>query len=266
MDYICLHDKKKIAAFLKKNIFLHIYSIGDLDDFFWPYTIWYGCKADGHIEAIALLYVGMPLPTLLALSEEPGVKRKLLQAIQHLLPVRFYAHLSPGLGDVLNERHDLTSHGVHSKMALTDTKRLSEFDCSEVERLGMKDLRAIKELYRAGYPENWFDLRMLETDKYVGIWQDTRLVSIAGIHVYSPRYKVAALGNITTHPAYRGKGYGLKVTVRLCQELIDEGMHIGLNVKADNMAALSCYKKIGFHRVALYEEFMMQKKGAASIV
>ena len=42
MDYLCLHDKKELEHFLNKDIYLHIYSIGDLDDFFWPYTIWYG--------------------------------------------------------------------------------------------------------------------------------------------------------------------------------------------------------------------------------
>ena len=37
-----LRDKNKIESFLRKNPFLHIYGLVDLDDFFWPRTTWYG--------------------------------------------------------------------------------------------------------------------------------------------------------------------------------------------------------------------------------
>jgi predicted GNAT family acetyltransferase len=102
---------------------------------------------------------------------------------------------------------------------------------------------------------------MLETNRYFGIWERGRLVSIAGVHVYSPQYRVAALGNITTLPAYRGRGYGTRVIATLCRALIDEDIEIGLNVKADNEAAIACYRKIGFRTVASYEEFAAQIKG-----
>ena len=88
------------------------------------------------------------------------------------------------------------------------------------------------QLYKESYPENWFDQRMLETNQYFGVWKDDKLVSIAGIHVYSEVYRVAALGNITTHPFYRNNGYGTLVTARLCQSLSEKVDHIGLNVKS----------------------------------
>jgi len=37
-------------------------------------------------------------------------------------------------------------------------------------------------------------------------------------------------------------------------------MRIGLNVKADNHAAISCYKKNGFEIVASYGEFVVHAK------
>jgi ribosomal protein S18 acetylase RimI-like enzyme len=257
---MCFHDKKEIERFLRKDVYLHIYSIGDLDNFFWPYTSWYGSKSNENIDAVALLYVGLSLPTLLALSNEHEVMAELLTSIQHLLPFRFYAHLSPGLETVLGTTHDLESHGEHCKMALADETLTSKYDRSGIVRLSMKDLTAIKRLYKESYPENWFDPRMLETGQYFGIMEVNRLVSIAGIHVYSPQYKVAALGNITTLPAYRSKGYGSRVTATLCQSLCREGIRIGLNVKTDNTTAISCYKRIGFEIVASYEEFMVQRK------
>lgn len=56
METCCLHDKSQIEAFLRKNVNLHIYSIGDLDDFFWHKTVWYGLKTNDEIQAVAMLY------------------------------------------------------------------------------------------------------------------------------------------------------------------------------------------------------------------
>jgi predicted GNAT family acetyltransferase len=83
------------------------------------------------------------------------------------------------------------------------------------------------------------------------------LVSVAGVHVYSPRYKVGVVGNVTTHPAYRGKGLGTAVCARLCRELLKTVEHIGLNVKADNASAIASYKRLGFEVVGEYEEGLL---------
>lgn len=73
MNAICLCDKSRIEAFLRKNVYLHIYSIGDLDDFFWPDTAWYGWEQGSEIQAVALLYTASEDPTLLALSDRQDV-------------------------------------------------------------------------------------------------------------------------------------------------------------------------------------------------
>ncbi len=253
-----MHNKKEIEQFLIKDPYLHIYSIGDLDDFFWPYTNWYGLTSNGNLEAIALVYVGMEVPTLLALSDDMELIKKLLIEIQHLLPVQFYAHLSPGLENAFAKSHDFTPHGEHYKMALEDKTISSRLDCSNVTRLGTGDIDEIQTLYEESYPGNWFDPRMLETNQYFGIWEGNHLASIAGIHVYSPEYRVSALGNITTHPSHRNKGYGKLVTAKLCQSLTKEDINVGLNVKADNTAAIKCYKELGFKTIASFGEFLLK--------
>ena len=44
MDLVIVHDKESIFNFLKEDSELQIYSIGDLDNFYWPNTIWYALK------------------------------------------------------------------------------------------------------------------------------------------------------------------------------------------------------------------------------
>jgi ribosomal protein S18 acetylase RimI-like enzyme len=142
-------------------------------------------------------------------------------------------------------------------MALQHPARLEALDLSATVALSPADLTDILSLYERSYPGNWFDSRMLETGQYFGLRQEGHLVSIAGIHVYSPVYRVAALGNITTDPAYRGHGFGRATTARLCQSLRQTVDHIGLNVKAGNRAAIHLYQQLGFEIVASYGEYMM---------
>lgn len=256
-EAICLHDKKEIESFLRRNVYLHLYSIGDLDDFFWKYTTWYAWAECGEIRAVALLYSGQMPPTLLALSQE-DVMQKLLQSILPLLPCKFHAHLSPGGEVVLKRKYEMNSHGQHYKMALNNKALSHGVDCSEVVRLASEDLGEILQLYAEGYPGNWFDARGLQTKQYFGIRRENRLVSVAGVHVYSEQYKVAAMGNVVTHPDYRGSGLGKSVTARLCRSLSEKVDYIGLNVKSDNRVAVSMYERLGFEVIDSYAEYMVE--------
>ncbi len=258
---ICLHDRDTIAAWLQRDQLLHLYAIGDLDDFFWPYTTWYGLAAGDDIRQVILCYSGAPLLILHALtSEERDGMRTLLRSILHLLPRRVYTHLSADLIDVFADGYRIEPHGAYDKMALTDPARLDAMDASAAIRLAPADLAEVRALYDVAYPGSWFDPRMLETGHYYGVRVGGALLSIAGVHVYSPRYRVAALGNISTHPQARGRGLATLATARLCQELRRSVDRIGLNVRADNTSALACYSKLGFTKNAAYWEYALELK------
>ncbi len=256
-----LHDKGQIEGFLWHNPELHIYSLGDLDDFFWPYTTWYGRQEDGELTDIVLVYAGQTAPTVVGLSERPPGVGELLKEMCPLLPERFHAHLSPGVEAVFERTHRIKPHGPHHRMALRDRSRVGQIDGSAAARLGRRDLGELLRLYGESYPGNWFDARMLDTGQYFGLRVENRLVSVAGVHVYSESYRIAAIGNVVTHPGYRNKGYGKLVMARLCQSLLEKVEHIGLNVKTDNAAAITCYRKLGFDTVASYAEFTIEKQG-----
>ncbi len=256
---ICLHDRGTIESFLRRDPAVHIYDLGDLDDFFWPHTTWYGLHDGEQVQQLALLYTGTSLPVLLAFAAPPeDTMDELLGAILPYLPRRFYAHLGGSAARFLRGACRAQSHGVHLKMALRAPEKLAGGTDAGVIRLTPADRPQLEALYLASYPGNWFDPRMLETGHYFGLRQSGELVSVAGVHVYSRRYRVAALGNITTHPRFRRHGLGRAVCARLCQELRQTVDHIGLNVKADNAAAIACYEGLGFVRVAEYEEFMVE--------
>jgi ribosomal protein S18 acetylase RimI-like enzyme len=258
-SFVPLYEKKELEQYLRKNIYLHIYSIGDLDDFFWPYTAWYGLKTRGELDAVILIYTGQPLPVLLALSEEIDRMRELLGVVSSMLPHHFYAHFSPGLESILGPTHSLESQGEFCKMALRDTRAVLDFPSPDAVPLCADDEEEVQAFYTGNCPGNWFDPRMLQTDQYFGVRVAGRLISIAGIHVFSPRHRVAALGNIATLGSFRGRGFGKQVTAKVCRSLLEKVDHIGLNVRSDNDAAIACYQRLGFEIIASYREFMVRK-------
>jgi len=259
MELITLHDKSTILNFLNENPGLQIYSIGDLDDFFWPKTIWYALKEGESIRAIALLYVGMDTPTLLSFYEgDSEFSHQLIKRIKHLLPLKFNAHLSPGLTEIFRRQNIIEYYGLNYKMLLK--KAAIDPNDKNIRALKVEDLPVITKFYTISYPQNWFDSRMLETKKYYGYFVDNKLVGVSGIHVYSEEYNVAALGNIATHPDYRGQQIGFKLTSALCYDLQKYVDFIGLNVKSDNEKAIKIYKKIGFEIIGKYDECYMENK------
>jgi ribosomal protein S18 acetylase RimI-like enzyme len=254
-----LTDKRRIEALLRRNPELHVYGLGDLDDFFWPYTTWYGREADGALTDIVLVYTARALPTVVGIADRPETLRELLRAVTPLLPRRFYAHLSPGVEQVFERTHRLEPHGPHYKMAWRDAGRITGLDCTRATPLTRQDLDDLGRLYQESYLGNWFDARMLETGQYFGLRVEDRLVSAAGVHVYSERYRVAAIGNVVTHPDHRNRGYARLVTARLCQSLRAKVDHVGLHVKTDNEPALACYRRLGFEIIASYGEFLVEE-------
>ena len=163
MKTIRLTDKSTIETMLRTNAYLHLYSLGDLDEFFWPRTTWYSGAGASQRDPVVLVYHGPQLPTVLALSDDAGAMRDLVRSLRDELPKRFYAHFTAGVAPALERSH----------------------------RLG-------------------------------------RLASVAGIHVYSRTYRVAALGNIATMPTHRNRG-------------------------------LASYTALGFEPVAGYEELLVER-------
>lgn len=257
MGIIALRDRDRIARhFLSRDPYLHIYEMGDLDDRFWPHTHWYGLEAEGEIREIALLYARPDPPVLIALAEGAiSGMETLLRGIDADLPARCYAHLSPGLAGLLRRSRRVESRGAFLKMGLLDAAMLDSADTARAVRLAPADRAELEALYAASYPGNWFDPWMLETGRTFGVREAGRIVSVAGIHVVSQESGVAALGNIATDPAARGRGLARIATAALCLDLLAGGVRtIGLNVAAGNRSAIACYERLGFRSLHPFEE------------
>lgn len=249
-----LVDGEEVERFLRRDPWLRVYELGDLDSRLRQFTRFFGLGEP--LEATCLLWLASDPPTLLCFrrNEDDRAPEALLRALAPELPRPLYAHLSPGLEDAVGGPCD--KRGLHLKLGLLDVARLRSVDTSGTEQLGPECQAELEALYASAYPGSWFDPRTLSTGCYFGARRNGALVAAAGVHVVSEEQRVAALGNIVTHRACRSEGLATRVTARLSMHLLERVDHIGLNVSADNHAALACYGKLGFSTVASYEEVL----------
>lgn len=256
MEVNTIRDKTVILNFLSENPGLYLYLIGDLDDFFWPNTKWFAVTQNDSIKSIALLYSG-ETPTFLLFHEGDAVYSSfLIKSIKNELPETFNVHLSPGLINIFGGENILKNYGHNLRMVLT--KIPGPVSDNHIRRLGLSDLEEMRSFYSISYQGNWFDSRMVETGKYFGYFIGNSLVGVSGIHVYSREYRVAALGNIATHPDFRGKKIACKLTVALCEDLRNDTDTIGLNVNSGNIPAIRCYENAGFEIYSSYDECLIR--------
>ncbi|MFF1907731.1 GNAT family N-acetyltransferase [Kitasatospora sp. NPDC058218] len=255
MSLQSLHDRAALEARFRRDPALHLMELGDLDDLLWPHTSWFSVTPDGPV---ALLYAVGDIPTLLAFggAAEASAVEDLARELLPVLPRRFFGHLTGDADKVLAEAYEVHRHGTLLRMSLTDPARAAAYPVAPwaPAPLGRADLPELLALFAAAYPGNWFDDRMLDTGQYLGARRDGRLVAVAGVHAWSAVQRVAVIGNVTTHPEVRRQGAAGACVAALCRRLAESADHIGLNVRADNPAAVDLYRRLGFAEVAAFTE------------
>lgn len=246
---------EELRGFLAADPITFAYQLGDLGDAYFPFTTWYGSGAPGHLQTLMLVYTGLSLPVIITAGPTDGLTA-IMDTFSEDLPGRAMLHMQPDHLEVIHR--DLVCEKLHPmvRMGLKVDDFLPRKGGAPgtVEVLSMSDIGDIMALYRY-YPDSFFEPAQLSTGHYYGVRHEGRLVSVAGVHVFSPQARVACLGNIVTHPDFRGRGLSTGVTSHLCAKLAAEGVDVfALNVDRHNSSAVRVYEKLGFREHATYLE------------
>lgn len=252
-------NKSELHLFLAANAELQLYGLGDLDPIFWQHTRYYVKREQDTIVAAIIVYQTTELPIVMALGEHIPALNELLSELLPRLGDRIYAHLSFGCEATVLANFNCTYSEHQARMILREPC-VETINDNNIIELGPAYADRLNDFYHLSYPSNWFDPAMLDCHPFIGYLHNHQLVSVAGIHVYSPEFQVAALGNITTHPDFRGQGFATQCTAALCQKLKSQVTLIGLNVHTENTAAIRSYEKAGFKINHRFAEMMLEAK------
>ena len=239
-DVATLHD------FLVREPEKTAYFLGDLEPRYFEVTRWFVERDATGLRGVVLRYDGHSLPAVL-LYGAPGAVRRILATFRCRLPERFELHAFPEHEEGVRQQFPELELQARLRMRLVSQDfQWQEESGRGVERLAHADTADLVRLYgRSGLA--YFDPWQLETGLYFGIHRDGMLVSSAGVHAVSEEAGVAVIGNVATHPHYRGAGLSKRCTGRLVRALLRRRVEtIILNVAANNRPAIHVYRGLGF--------------------
>jgi ribosomal protein S18 acetylase RimI-like enzyme len=241
-------EKKDLYEFLASDPELSVYFIGDLGDQYFQNCRWFAHKGDKNgIDALALLYHHPAIDTILTMGCTNGI-HEIVRNQKKEWPHRFHSHLLEGHLPAFDESYQLTEKTEFLRMVLYKEKATYSFPPDSYRKVKVLTESEGKQIFDLleDYPENFFALENLKTRFYFGIYEDDILVTMSGVHVVSPEFKVAALGNIVTKREYRGRGLSKLCTEFLIRKLFESVDIIALNVRSNNESAVKMYEKLGF--------------------
>jgi len=134
----------------------------------------------------------------------------------------------------------------------------------EVRRLWGHDAARINQLYSLEGSVTRYPAATIDRAIYFGAFDGDRLTAVAGTHIVSPNQSIAVVGNVFTHPGYRGRGLATRVTGAVTRELLDRGCaEVVLTVAPENRPAVAAYSRLGYRQGSAVVEARLQRRDLA---
>jgi len=249
-------DRRALREILASDRLYAAYAIAQLDPLRFRQSEWIEAVGPGNARGIvvhsnsglgrALFADGDPRAVEVILSLHPGSRF----TFGSLRP----EHRSPV------ERTFLLGRTRMMSRMFTNAEAFRPVDGPAV-RLAAAHVPEINRLYSLEGGPAYYRPAHMEEGVYCGVFENARLVSIAGTHVVSEDEGVAVVGNVFTHPRYRGRGYAAAATGAVTALLLERCPLVVLTVEEGNDPGLAVYKRLGYeHHCSLHESPLIRKE------
>ncbi|HEY8167133.1 MAG TPA: GNAT family N-acetyltransferase [Candidatus Limnocylindrales bacterium] len=247
-------DRVLLRAFLERDRLYAAYAICDLDEREFQRTRWGGAFDGDRLLALAMEYVGFAPQPLFVMGDPDGVAAILRSVIRPR--AAYIASLDRHLPAI--ERCYRLSVGPPMVRMWVDRASFRPAP-GAVARLLPSETGDLNRLYNLGFTA-WLPSEAVGSGVYYGVRMGGRLISAAGTHVLSHDARLAVVGNVMTHPDYRGRGFAKQVTSAVTQELLRTCDQVVLNVRSDNPPAIAAYAALGFREHIRFEERLAHRR------
>jgi ribosomal protein S18 acetylase RimI-like enzyme len=116
-------------------------------------------------------------------------------------------------------------------------------DALDEIRLGLRDSAQMQALVAIA-PPGPFAARTVELGEYYGVFDDGRLVAMAGERMAAGTLR--EISGVCTHPDFQGRGLARRLMHRLIRLQLQRGQTPFLHVMRDNAHARQLYERMGF--------------------
>lgn len=241
-DYIVrrVQDRETIRRMLWPAMPYTAYALGQLEPALFPLSRWWVAKGPAG-WGLVMHAVGGLGNALLTLGEAGAVEAILRL---HPGPRQTFATMQTHHAESLHRHFHLAQDATMVRMVVSPDTFCPR--PGPVRRLTGADARAVNRLYRSDGAASFYSPHQLEDAVYFGVFEDGRLVSIAGTHVVSPTFGVAVVGNVYTTPLCRGRGYATMVTGAVTEAVLPHCPQVVLSVDPANEPAVRAYRALGY--------------------
>jgi len=242
-DYVVerLTSVERIRALLRPRIDYTAYALGQLEPGLVERTQWF--RAHGPTGAGLVLHSRGGLGDATFLMGDPDAVAAILSI--HPGTTNTYATCQPQHLDVLRSVYRVSNHQPMIRMSVDASTFVAAERVRTIELTGI-DIRRINALYGAEGNPSYYIPEHVDQGVYRGVVTDGRLVAVAGTHVVSPQERVAVVGNVFTHPTYRGHGFATAATSAVTEALLEFCDLVVLTVDPTNQPAVSAYRRLGY--------------------
>lgn len=102
-----------------------------------------------------------------------------------------------------------------------------------------------------------FSLRTIDFGHYQGVFEDERLVAMAGQRLHALPY--AEVSAVCTHPDFNGRGYAKQLLIQQINRIKAANETPYLHVKYDNDRAINVYESLGFVKRTPVSFYVIQR-------
>jgi len=240
-------DLQRAEALLRRDPVWTAYALADLEPPHADHAYW---LLGG--ESVLLVYSGLEPPVLFA----QGLASDLPDLISRVPAGSYQFALLPDHRQTVDPWMEVQRETLMWRMVLPPGALRWDPAYDLAIRLGAADIAQVRSLFEGqkDMPDAFLP-EQLDAGPFYGIMADGQLAAVAGVHVVSSRFRIAAIGNVYTYPAWRGRGFAKAATAAVARELQSAGVGIiVLNVARSNRAAIRAYQALGFAAHGEYYE------------
>lgn len=256
-----LRDPARIRELLRPRIDYTAYALGQLEPGLFERTRWF--RARGDTGSALVLHSKGGLGDATFVMGDADAVAAILSI--HPGPAQTYATCQPQHISALKRVYRLATQQPMIRMSVTAESFVPATNVPAVAMTGL-DIRKVNALYSSEGGPSYYVSDHIEHGVYRGVIVDGRLVAVAGTHVVSHQEAVAVVGNVFTHPAYRGRGYATAATSAVTEALLPFCTTVVLTVDPTNRPAVAAYERIGYRESCQLVEASAARRDPAGVM